>query len=780
MSCSRTDVAHPHGVGPTAGRPSTAVPLALLAAVAFATSLATEIASAQAPADSTATPPVVQSAPPAVPSPVASSFADTTKPVTFLREIVVTGARYPRAYYESPQALSFVSRTQMLEQAPTVLGDVLGTLPGVDMSKDSPWEQRPILRGLGGQRVLVMMDGSPINSARGNGPHPSLVDPSQVDRVEVVRGPSSVAYGSDALGGAINIITRDPVLPEGEAFRGAASVGGSTVDNQRNGYLELMPRLGKLTAFLSTGGRKALDYDLPSASGITQKVLNSRFKDYNALANLRYTLTPHMALRGSYQLYRGKDIGLPGLTANIPAMFFQEFSFPVYERDAANLSLEHAYPDAWVSKTLARVTWQREHRDFFSHEEFNTDFLGPHPPSERTRITNQDRFFDLDTWGFQTQFTSRKTARYLVSAGLDLARDGTDGDNTLRRSWVDAYGATVRARPDSTTASVPDGTFGSYATYAQSEWYLGPQWTASVGGRFTHYRYRTLFGHRVGTAGTASERFFPPLKVDDGALCGSLGIVYSPVKDLHVTANVANGYRQPNAQDLFFNGPASVGTVLGNPDLKPEKSISYDLGLRWGPGSFGFAGNLFYSSYDDLIDAIDVTPSGTPAGAPHTYQYVNITKARIWGGDLEAEYRFLRRFQARIGMAGAIGDITNADAILRLYGVVQEQAPLPSIPPFKGTAALRWRDASGRFWVEPSARWSWRTNRLPLPTPGVSFFTEFKKEWMVGDLMAGVRLPAGQRAVVGVRNLADRSYRQAIGSIDEPGRSFVGSLSVDF
>ncbi|MGH7730855.1 MAG: TonB-dependent receptor, partial [Candidatus Eiseniibacteriota bacterium] len=731
------------------------------------------------PADSGAAPPAAQATPPAVRGP-AATFGDTTRPVMFLREMVVTGTRYARPYYESPQAISFVSRTQLLEQTPTVLGDVLGTLPGVDMNKDSPWEQRPILRGLGGQRVLVMMDGSPINSARGNGPHPSLLDPAQVDRVEIVRGPSSVAYGSDALGGAINIITRDPMLPEGEAFRGSATVGGSTVDDQRNGYVELIPRLGKLTAFVSGGARRALDYDLPDEGGIRERVPRSGFKGYHGLANLRYPLTPHTSLRGSYQLYRGRDIGLPGLTADVPGVFSQEFSFPVYERDAANLSLEHAYPDAWLAKTLVRVTWQREHRDFFSHEEFNTDFLGPHPPSERTRITNQDRFLDLDTYGFQTQLTSRKTRRYMLSAGLDLSRDGTDGDNILRRYWVDAYGTAVRSRPDSITASVPDGTFGSYAAYAQSEWYLGPRWTASVGGRFTHYRYRTERGHRSGTEGTPSETSFPALEVDDDAVSGSVGMAYSPVENLHLTANVANGHRQPNAQDLFFNGPASVGIVLGNPDLKPEKSISYDLGLRWGPGDLGIAGNLFYSTYDDLIDAIDVTPSGTPAGAPRTYQYVNITEARIWGGDLEAEYRFLRRFHARVSMAGAIGDITNAAAILRLYGVVREQAPLPSIPPFKGSAALRWRDASGRFWVEPSARWSWRTSRLPLPTPGVSFFTEFKKEWMVGDLMAGMRLPRGQRVVAGVRNIADRRYRQAIGSIDEPGRSFVGSLTVDF
>lgn len=730
--------------------------------------------------------------PAAPPAPVASSFADTTRPVMFLKEIVTTGSRYPRAYYESPQALSFVTRTRLREESPAVVGDVLSELPGVDNSKDSPWEQRPVLRGLGGQRVLVLMDGSPVNSARGNGPHPSLVEPGQIERIEVVRGPSSVAYGSDALGGAINIITREARLADGDNFAGAATVGVSSVDRQRNASVELMPRVGRLSGFISGGARRALDYKTPVADRPLAEALglptsvripHSSFKDWNGLANLRYGLTPHMALRAGYQLYRGTSIGLPGLTAELldpstgDRLFFQEFNFPDYDRDAAYLMLEHQYPQRWLSKTHAKVYWQREHRNFFSHEEFSTLLFPPGTPlptGARTRITNQDRFFDLDTWGFQTQFTSRKTPRYMLSAGLDLASDRTDGDNVRHRYWVDAYGTPVQSDPDRITASVPDGTFASYAAFAQSEWYLAPQWTVSAGGRYTRYRYRTQLGLQ------SPGVYFQPLKVDDGSLSGSLGVVFAPIPDLHVTANVATGYRQPNAQDLFFNGPASVGTVLGNPALTPEKSRSFDVGLRWGPGTLAVAGNLFYSTYRDLIDAINVKTAGTPPGAPQTYQYVNITSARIWGGELEGQLRFLRQWEAKVAMAGAIGDITNADAILLLYQVAQDQAPLPGVPPFKGTAAVRWSEPRGRLWLEPAVRWSWRTNRLGLPTPGVPQFTAFKKEWLVGDVSAGVRLPRGQRIVVGVRNLANRSYTLPLGSLPEPGRSWVANLTVDF
>src|SRR5262249_47066790 len=266
-------------------------------------------------------------------------------------------------------------------------------------------------------------------------------------------------------------------------------------------------------------------------------------------------------------------------------------------------------------------------------------------------------------------------------------------------------------------------------------------------------------------------------KVDNGAVAGSLGLVYAARPDLHVSANLANGYRQPNAQDLFFNGPASVGIVLGNRDLNPEKSVSMDAGLRWGPADLAISGNLFYSTYDDLIDAIQV---GAGAGAaPDTFQYVNITKARIWGGEAEAEWRFRPQWTARANCTGAIGDITSRGAIQTLYGVDAEKVPLPNVPPFKGSAAPRWTSHGGRLWGRPAMRYSWRTNRLPPPTPGVPQTGAFKKEYMVGDVMAGYRF-GGQRVQLGIRNFTDTAYQQPLGSLEEPGISFVGSISADF
>ena len=701
--------------------------------------------------------------------------ADTTRPVVFLKETVVTGARYPRVYYESPQALSFVSSQQLRESAPVVLADVLATLPGVDSNKDSPWEQRPSIRGLTGQRVLVLVDGSPMNSVRGNGPHPSLLDPTQVERIEVVRGPSSVAYGSDALGGVINIITREARLPgTGQVLHGSASLGGSVSGLPgRNGSLEFSTRVRKLSGLFAGSGRKSDDFR--NADGT---VAHSSFSDWNALANLRYDLTDRLALKGGYQLYRASKVGIPGLDFEFPGAS-QTFQFKVYDRDYAHLTLEHQYPaSSWLASTRINTYWQREHRNFYSDQELASRMFDDFgiPPRERatSATTRQDRFLDLNTYGLQVQLISVKTQLYRFSAGLDGGRDITGGNNLRHRYYYDDLLTQVGATGLRTSASVPRGRFDNYAGYVQGEFFLTPQWTLDTGGRYTHYRYRTDY--------TLMQPgfYFQPKQLDDDALSGSLGLVYNPIADLHLTANVANGYREPNAQDLFFSGPGSVGFVVGNPDLKPERSVSYDLGLRWGPRTLAISGNVFYSTFQDLINALPYAPAPPEAQGQRAYRYTNITTATMWGGEAEAEWHFHPQWTVRTGMSGTVGDITNRAAILEIYGVSADRVPLELVPPFRGLATLRWTDSAHRFWAEAGTRYSWRTNRLPPVTQGAEQLAEFKKEWLVGDVSGGVRFETGQRLVLGVRNFTDRRYRQALGSVVEPGATTYVSLSSDF
>ncbi len=710
-----------------------------------------------------------------------SAFADTSKPSTFLQQVVVTGARFPRAYYQSPQALSFITSQALREQPPVVIGDLLGQMPGVDNSKDSPWEQRPVLRGLAGQRVLVLMDGIPMNSARGNGPHPSLIDPSQIERVEVVRGPSSVAYGSDALGGAINIITRaiqPATSPAATALNGSIALSASSGDNQYGGSIDLRPRFGKLGFDFNAGGRHADDFRAPDG-----KIPHSAFADWDGTVQARYDLDERTTIKSGWQLYRGTNIGIPGLSSPVaayPPHWNDVFSFKNYDRDLATLSVDRTYPHSWIASSMVRLYWQGERRNFFDAQDQGPEYYQFGPPDGSTSLHSEyNRYFDLKTWGLQVQGTSVQTKNYRFTMGLDAARDVTAGNNVTQSHEVfpSGPGATSVAYAQ----SVPSGHFDNYGVYFENEWYVHPKWTLSTGARWTQYNYKTQKSLSIPAdyfgPGSGPEQDFQPMSVDNGAASGSVGMVYSPTSDLHLSFNVANGYRQPNAQDLFFNGFGSVGLVLGNPQLKPEKSVSYDLGLRYENSIEALSGNLFYSTYTDLIDAAVYGPQSPYFG---TYRYQNISNARIYGVEAEGQWKLARGWSAHATATGAIGEITSRDAIMKLFGASLDKAPLGGVPPFKGSFGLRWDESNRRFWAEPSMRYSWRTNRLPLPTGNVEQLVDFKKEWLVVDLMAGMRIDYVHRLTLGVRNVGDRRYREALASLPSPGRGFVASFSASF
>jgi outer membrane receptor protein involved in Fe transport len=131
-------------------------------------------------------------------------------------------------------------------------------------------------------------------------------------------------------------------------------------------------------------------------------------------------------------------------------------------------------------------------------------------------------------------------------------------------------------------------------------------------------------------------------------------------------------------------------------------------------------------------------------------------------------------------MSTTVGDVTSRTAIDSLFHVSAARVPLSLVPPFGGSASLRWSEPAGRLWAEAGTRFSWRYDRLPPPTPNVEELSTPKAKWLVADLAAGVRLETGQRLELGVRNLLDQRYRPALASIVDPGRTFFTSISSNF
>ena len=203
-------------------------------------------------------------------APVAAQEADTLDADTVLmKEIQAVATRNDRESFDVPVPVDVIDRERIdAVQADNAVADLFPLRAGLEVEGEGPFLGLPVLRGLNGNRVLVLVDGQRLNNSREainfGGVQPGLVDVSSIESIEIVRGPASVLYGSDAIGGIVNIVTRKPELPaEGFVVSGSATTRFSTVDDQRTGGLTLHAATPRLGIAVRGAAREADDYSTP-------------------------------------------------------------------------------------------------------------------------------------------------------------------------------------------------------------------------------------------------------------------------------------------------------------------------------------------------------------------------------------------------------------------------------------------------------------------------------------------------------------------------------------
>ncbi len=188
----------------------------------------------------------------------------------------MTATRYELDSFQTPVPISVVSSQDLARQQPEKMVDVLKQLPGVDVSGEGPFRGLPVIRGMDSNRVLILVDGQRLNNAREStefaGIQPGLVDLSMVDHIEVVRGPSSVLYGSDAIGGVINIITKQQAFHQ-DVFQLGGNVGYEYGDATRSnrGHAEVNGAGDRTTFHIGASAFEAKDYSSPDGCGAEQR-----------------------------------------------------------------------------------------------------------------------------------------------------------------------------------------------------------------------------------------------------------------------------------------------------------------------------------------------------------------------------------------------------------------------------------------------------------------------------------------------------------------------------
>ncbi|HOC41673.1 MAG TPA: TonB-dependent receptor [Thermoanaerobaculales bacterium] len=655
----------------------------------------------------------------------------------FKDRIVVTASRQEEASADIPAPITVIDR-KMIEQAqPEKIADLFKEIPGVEIDGEGPFRGLPVIRGLSSNRVLVLVDGQRLNNGREStsfaGIQPGLVNLSEVERIEVLRGPASVQYGSDAIGGVINIITRAPDLGAAEfEVNGDVSYGyGTAADAQQ--AAAYVSGSGKGFAFqVGASYQEAGDYTAADGAHTDSRyvdytreddsVPNSGMDQTSFDGSLRFLTGDQGIFRVNAESVRTNDIGFPGFDPETSGV---NILFPNFDRDKLGLAWNSG--PLWGLSDVALSTYYQK-----VDKESVRDIIVPGFSSETFTESV------VDSLGFNAQGVA-DLSRHRLTFGLDFYRDAVD-DEALSQICYGPY-----CMDPTTEVAVPESHQTGLGAYLQDKIRAGDRLTIHAGLRGDTFAFKSE---------NDPDYRGEPFDVTDSDISGNLGVNFAVTPNVDLTALVARGFRSPNLQERSFQGISTLPNtyIVQNPDLESERSLNYEAGFKVRYDRY-FGG--FTVFYNDITDFISFEFIGQdPNTGQDLARFANIEQAEIWGIEFDLETLFAAHWSAFLNYAYLEGTNQITDE------------PLPTIPPQKIVVGLRYQRAS--WWAEASARIVDREDELPPDDP---FFETGYPGFTVYGVSGGYDFRFGLGLLAAVENPTDKLYSEPFNNRPEPGQN---------
>ncbi len=661
--------------------------------------------------------------------------------VVTLPELTITATREEQASFEVPRAVTTIQQHEIARQTPGVLPDLLRGATGVFVQETTPGQGTPIIRGLTGSSVLMLVDGMRLNTAFFR-PAPNqyfaLVDAYNVDRLEVVRGAGSTLYGSDALGGVVHIITPVPEYHTQDwQFDGRALGRFASTD------------LAGITRLSLTGGKQGVGF----STGLTYQNRDDRqdggdahvqrpsdFEAYAANGTLFTEYGAHDVLLNVQYLRQPKTPRYDELVAGFGQT--QPSSARFFFEPNARVFLHGRYR---VRRPLPLIDRLEFHTAFqeISDDRRTQAFGSPLEQRERNRSHMA---------GVTAQLTSHWRDRVFLTYGAEVYLDSI---TSRRRGRNRETGERLVLQ----SRFANGATLNNFAGYVQSTIRLHPKMTAVLGGRVSYFDIDLPQADReIGVS----------LGIDD--LTGQAGLTYRLTPSVNLVANIGRGFRVPNVFDLSTLGPRPGNRFnIPNPHLKPEKVLSVDTGLKWSSSRLRGEVFGFYSDFEDKIEAV---PTGAVTSENRLIvQSRNLNSVTLFGVEASGY------FSAHDGWE-LFASFTYTWAEERFPN--GETTPASRIPPANGRVGTLYA-LTHNLELEAFLRFSAEQNRLsardesdsrinPNGTPGW-LTTNLRLTWEVNEYIS---------ALLAVENLFDKSYREHGSGINAPGLNAIIALEARF
>lgn len=705
-----------------------------------------------------------------------------------LDEIVVSANRWEQDRREVPFHIAVLRAREVQFQQPQTAADLLGTSGQVFIQKSQLGGGSPMIRGFAANRVLLVIDGVRMNNAifrSGNLQNVISLDPLATQNAEVIFGPTSVIYGSDAIGGVMDFHTLMPKLSSGEnkLFAGNALLRYSSANNEKTAHLDLQYG-GQHWGFVTSVSFSDFG-DLRMGSNGPEEYLRSQYVERidgedRVVENEKPRLQVPTGYRQLNAMQKVRFRPSERWEFNYGLHFSTTSDVPRYdrliERRGGELrSAEWYYgPQRWMMNNL-----QAQHRQEGGLYD-QMRLVAAHQFYQESR---HDRRFG------RTGLRHREETVNALSFNLDFDKAFSESVSLFygAEAVFNRIGSTaevediVTGNIEPTSTRYPDGsTWNSYAAYASLKVNLSPQLTLLSGLRYNLIDLYAEFDR------TFFDFPFSETSLTKGALTGSAGLTYRPEPGWQFNVNLSSGFRAPNIDDVgkvFDSEPGAV--VVPNPDLNPEYAYSADVGLVKTAGEWlRLDVTGFYTLLDNALIRRDFQFDGRDSivydGTLSQVQAIqNAARARVWGVQAGVELRLPKGFSISSRYNWQDGEEEEPGS--------EQTLPVRHIAPSFGTTHLIYQRE--RLKLDLYAVYNGEIAFADLAPsergkPDIYAVDEngnpYSPNWYTLNLKASYQLSPALQLNAGLENITDQRYRPYSSGIAGPGRNLILALRGSF
>ncbi len=674
-------------------------------------------------------------------------------------EIVVTASRLARDIQSEPATVIPVDAVdKTFQEGARSMPDLLEGMPSTLLQKTSSGQESPFLRGFTGFRTLALIDGIPLNNAvfrDGPNQYWSTVDPLSLRSGELVMGPASVLYGSDAIGGSFNVLTLEPPPWTGSpVWEKRLLYRGASADRSTVGRAQVAGRLSDKLGFV--GGVSMKDFgDLRGGHKVgLQKHTGYDEQDYDA--RLDYAPDTDSLLTIAHQTVNQDHVwrthktlyGIDWKGLSVGDERDHEFD---QHRDLTYLKYRRENLSGPIDQLQWTVSRQAQDEDRFRMK------------ADRTSDTQG---FDDTTWGSSLQLTSETPLGQWVY-GADYARD-----------VVDSYTRKFKADGSFDKADI-QGPVADDATYESMGLYVADNLSLFDGGLDVipgvRYTYSRADADKVKDPITGKTR---GVNGSWEAVVGSLRLLKPLTADRTqvLFTGVSQGFRSPNLSDLTRLDTARSNEIeTPVSDLDPERYVAYEVGIKSRFDRFETRVSYYYTAIDNMIVR---APTGRTLDG-----YAEVTKKNSGRGYIQGV-----ELTETVGMGGGWSTWLTAswmEGKVDAYPVsdaVRERDYVSRLMPPTAQAGLRWQGVNGKYWFEVEEAMTAKADKLsadderdtqripPGGTPG----------YAVSHVRGGSKVTKNLDVSLAVENVFDTDYRIHGSGVNEPGRNVILQIACAF